>query len=326
MSLVPYAASAASGITYDAYKLAKAYAKYKKAPLYNVPSWVKSHIADVGLKGLERVAAQTGRTMKSYAKKAIRYKRKKPKAIGETRTLPSKSAPGRKAANDPALPGVFLSNGNVIRLRMPWPLYDNGTLSNDNLVARTRNNILVKGISICHTFTSTVTPAAELWQGPLKVRWYLCQKRDGFLDIDPNIASGQLNSRFFKTNNEGQTRDRSFNNEVNSPTNVYDHAKICAPVNIHDQLQVITSREFILQGKTAQSDTREIPWQYTIKEYFKINKRLTFEQVSSVTPDCEIFVAMWIYPIDESAYIPTSAQGAYVRLNRHDVVHWGEAP
>ena len=132
--------------------------------------------------------------------------------------------------------------------------------------------------------------------------------------------------RGFKTNSDGQTRDRDFNNEVNNPMNVYDFAKICAPLNNHDNFNIITKREFILQGKGQEPDAAGIPYQYTIDEYFKINKRLTFERVSSVTPDNEIFAAMWIYPIDETQYSGDLAQSAQVLWHRHDHINWSETP
>jgi len=199
-------------------------------------------------------------------------------------------------------------------------------LSGDNLVSRTRNNIMVKGLSVCHTFTMPIGTGSEQYQGPLKVRWYLCQKRDGFLSQDDATARATLNPLFFKTNNNGSGRNRDFINEPTNNTLGYDHTKICAPLNVDDQLKVITSREFILHGRASEEHNRAPLYQYTLKEYFKINKRLTFENVASTTPDCEIFVVFWIYCLDESQYTPTAADVGFVKFLRHDAVHWSETP
>jgi len=319
MSLVPYAANELS----SAYKLARTYARYNRVPMSSVPGYLVNDFSGPAYKAAKTIAKFGYKAAKRVSKKAM--KRRIPKSVGELRTLPSKTAPGRRAATDPGLPGEFRINGNLHRVRFPWPAYDNGTLSGDNLVARTRNNIMVKGLSVCHTFTCPVSTASEAYQGPLKVRWYLCQKRDGYYSTVPETASASLNSLFFKTNNDGLGRNRDFQNE-GATTPGYDHAKICAPLNIDDQLMVITSREFILHGRGSEEHNVQPLYQHTIKEYFKINKRLTFETVSAVTPDCEIFAVYWIYPMDESQYVSTSANNGFVKFLRHDAVHWSEAP
>ena len=194
MSLVPAASTAVVGSSKALYDAWRVFAPTLKHATTN-PTPLQLQAFNLGVDVMKKAGRKAAKAvMGRPAKKAKKSSPKK--SVGETRTLPSKKAPGRKIATDPALPGIYLSNGSVIRIRFPWPTYDNGTLNSDNLVSRTRNNILVKGIKVCHRFTATLSVANELYQGPLKVRWYLLQKKDGYYNIDPNVASQELNTRF----------------------------------------------------------------------------------------------------------------------------------
>jgi len=316
MALVPYAADELALLGAAGYKLAK---KYKKPTIrYEVPAWLKQALFD-----------SVGYTAKSMARKAKTMGKSKQARTFFKKNLTSRftaSGPdsgARKIATDPAAAPINLSNGNLIPIRFRWPTYDNGSVNIDNLISRTRNHVFVKGIKVCQTFTARYKTSDPEWQGPLKVRWYLVQAKEGILTTDPNVLSQILDARFFKANSDGEQRERNFNNELNNPANLYDHAKVCAPVSPDNKLHIITSREFIIHGRDKQCC---MEYQHTIKEWFPVKKTMKFDNCAAVLPNQEIFVVMWVYPADSVQYNPNAAIATNINYQRHDTVYWSEKP
>lgn len=272
------------------------------------------------------VAANTIRLAAKYGPRSIRaagriqraFRKKRNKYF--KRTEPSVRNPSRKVATDPGVAALEYGFGNLNVVRFPFPAYDNGTLASDNLTSRTRNTIFLKGIKICWTWQHLRDPSSEVNAGPLRIRWYLVQAKEG----QAKLASS-LNTNFFRTNHDGQTRNRSYFPNTGLATDLYDYTKICAPVNPNELVNIITKREFDIFPKSEQTVMRFQPWRYRLMEYFKIGKWISYD-TSTALPDHEIYCVWWAYPIDTTQYDGTLALQPQVNLLRHDTVYWGEKP
>nr|QTE03358.1 MAG: putative capsid protein [Emberiza spodocephala CRESS-DNA-virus sp.] len=273
--------------------------------------------------GAARAAYKIGRAWRrSRNRRVVNPYKKKPKPVMYRRTDRSARNPSRKKGTDPGLPSASYPGGTLNLFTFPYPAYDNGTLSSDNLISRTRNTIKLKGIKICQRFTHTQNQGSEAYQGHLRVRWYLCQMKTG---TAPG-SSSSLNPHFFRTNHDGFNRNRDFQPNTGDLGDDYDFAKICAPVNPDESFRIITKREFSLIGRVDTTDQRSVPFQWTIDEWFPSGKRYTFDTTSSGAPNGEIFVVWWYYPSSSLLYDPSIANNNFVHVHRHDTLYWGESP
>lgn len=276
--------------------------------------------------GAARFATKIGRAFRSYKRsKIVNPYKKYPKGrpLMFKRTEKSAKNPSRKRATDPGEVSSAFAMGNLNYQVFPWPAYDNGTVVSDNLISRTRNTIKIKGIKICQRFQYNQTQGSEAYQGPIRVRWYLVQRKNGGA---PANANTELGTGFFRTNHDGQNRNRNFNPNTGALSDSYDYAKICAPVNPDESIRIITKREFTLMGRSAETDQRSMPYAYNLQEWFPNGKRYTFDSVSSSAPNGEIFCLWWYYPLDALQYDPSTANNFYVTVHRHDQVYWSESP
>jgi len=269
-----------------------------------------------------RAAMTMGRAWRRSRNRRITnpYKRK---PIMYRRTDKSAKNPARKKATDPAELSTAYSMSNLQVITYPWPAFDNGTLSSDNLISRNRNTLKISGIKICQRFSYNQPQTSETYCGPILVRWYLVQAKNAGAPTNANLSLGP---NFFRTNNDGQNRNRNFNPGTGGIAESYDFAKICAPVNPDESFRIITKREFMLQGRTATSDQRTVPYMYTLKEWFPNGKKYTFDQVSSGSPNQEIYTVFWYYPVDEQQYDALANNNFFLTVNRHDITYYKEQP
>lgn len=257
--------------------------------------------------------------VKNYRKRKFRAN-KNTQRIKRARLNPSTKNSSQKIAEDPRNAVLSYQMSTINIKRFNWPPYDNGTISSDNLISRTRNHIFVKGIKLCWLFTHTNGPVNEIYQGPVKVRWYLIQSKDNLSATVPN-----LNQRFFRCNNAGTTRNQDFQPATGIVTDTWDLAKLCAPVNPDETFRILTKREFILNGQQDDGAFRGLPKnQYMMNKYIKINKRMNFDSTTSTYPDGEIYCIWWYHPVEPWRWIPIQGNINAMQLATHDQVYFSD--
>jgi len=254
--------------------------------------------------------------------RARRFELNRSKRIPKGRTAPTVRNSSKKIATDPEAPPTTNGFGSLQILQLAWPQSDQATTS-DNLIARERNQIHVKGIKVCHRFFGSWGQGGESDIGPMRVRWYMCQAKSGASSVTPNTA---YNNNFFRTNNSGSNRSRNFNPSQGNITETYDFAKICAPVNPDETFRILTRRDFVIFPKTegGVKDSRSLINEWKIEKYFKINKTLNFDATNSTLPKNEIFFLWWYYPTDIDQFDPLKYTNAYIKVQRHDILYYSE--
>lgn len=299
------------------YRLAAAALRSPGARLYRTAMVKKAGSARRYIKYGTRIARFV---VNRYRKRKFPFTQTNARLIKRLRGNPSTRNTSQKVANDPRNANLTYPMSTINTRRFVWPPYDNGTISGDNLISRTRNHIFLKGIKICWLWTHINNPVNEVYMGPVKVRWYLIQSKDNLAATTPN-----LNTRFFRTNNGGISRNQDFNPATGNVNDSWDLAKLCAPVNPDETFRILTKREFILNGQTNDGSYRGLPKnQYMLQKYFKINKRLNFDATTSDFPDGEIFCIWWYHPVSPDRWIPLSGNLSVMNLATHDQVYFSD--
>lgn len=154
--------------------------------------------------------------------------------------------------------------------------------SQANVNARENNIMHLSGIKVCHQFNSRFTTGFD----NVEMHWALCQqKQEGVLD------QAYIRSEFFKDNSIQGAADqvRSFIDAA-AGTN-YDFRYQCLPINT-GRFNVLTHKRRIIcpNNSNTQATGRNV---WKINKYFKINKKIAFNDMADEVGKCPWFVVYW---------------------------------
>lgn len=160
----------------------------------------------------------------------------------------------------------------------------------------------------------------------IKLTWHL-QNANAFpaeihmaiiQDRDNNNSDLDRQQNFFRDTTNGLARAHPFNPWV--ATDPYDFRLRFHPIN-SDHYRVITHEKILLAGSQQLNDTNHQNHFRMRKKYYKINRKLSFDDIDDVTPWRPFYVVYWWTPPFTVDYDPATGTQGVRFCHKTDVVY-----
>lgn len=137
-------------------------------------------------------------------------------------------------------------------------------------------------------------------------------------DRDNNNSDLDRRQNFFRDTTSATARAHPFNDWVSG--NLYDYRMNFHPIN-SDHYNVITHEVHGLDGKTEATNQTQRPFYKQKKKYYKINRRIAFDNVTDIVNWRPFYVCLWWQPVDQADYVATTGQTGVRFTYKTDVVY-----
>lgn len=234
-------------------------------------------------------------------------KRRRYRYAGRRTSRYSRRALPNARAITPTL-GDFVPDFNN-RQNMTWQtLYMNSILLPDlnSLIGKRHSSyIYMKGIKLTFQILNSINMSARIHMAILQER-------------DNNNSDLNRRQNFFRDTTSETSRAHAFDNWVSG--NQYDFRMSFNPI-CSDHYNVITHEVHTLDGKTEATNQVQRPFYKMKSKYYKINRRIAFDNVGDVINWKPFYVCFWWQPIDLTDYSATTGQTGVRFTYKTDVVY-----
>lgn len=171
--------------------------------------------------------------------------------------------------------------------------------------------------------TSRLTPYIYL-KGIKLTTQFIVDNKDAIIhmailqDRDNNNSDLDRRQNFFRDTTGVTARAHPFNDWAAGDP--YDRRMTMNAIN-SDHYRVITHEKFILQSdETITTPTNKNYFRMRSK-YYKINRRVAFDNTTETVNWRPFYIAMWWQPLDSDVYVPANGEGGVNVAYKTDVVY-----
>lgn len=124
-------------------------------------------------------------------------------------------------------------------------------------------------------------------------------------DRDNNNSDLDRRQNFFRDTTSLTARAHPFNDWISG--NAYDYRMTMNPI-CSDHYRIITHEKHILDPKNPGTLNYRRPYFKLKKKYYKINRRIAFDNVTDSINWRPFYICYWWQPVNPADYVPTTGQ------------------